>query len=79
MTLRVCYICSSVDAISDEVIEKFKPMAQELIDSKGSHEAVAALLALVTGQTTIEQRSLITNREVDVLDVTMTQIRTNDQ
>ena len=62
-----CYfyiIHSSIDEIGADVIEKFTPLASELIESKGAAHAVAALLAIATGQTTISNHSLITGKNV---------------
>jgi len=55
-------IKSSIEEIGADVIEKFTPLAEELIESKGAKDAVAALLAIATGQTTITNHSLISGR-----------------
>lgn len=57
---------SSIEEIGADVIEKFTPLAEELIESKGAKDAVAALLAIATGQTTITNHSLISGRNVSI-------------
>ncbi|XP_071987090.1 nucleolar RNA helicase 2 isoform X1 [Engystomops pustulosus] len=49
----------SLDSVPLDVIENFKPYAEELIEKKGALEALAAALAHISGAASMAQRSLL--------------------
>ncbi|KAG8552222.1 hypothetical protein GDO81_004442 [Engystomops pustulosus] len=49
----------SLDSVPLDVIENFKPYAEELIEKKGALEALAAALAHISGASSMAQRSLL--------------------
>eukprot|EP00744_Colponema_vietnamica_P014753 GILI01020653.1.p1 GENE.GILI01020653.1~~GILI01020653.1.p1 ORF type:complete len:411 (+),score=142.36 GILI01020653.1:67-1233(+) len=54
----------SLDVVSDKVLPMFKEVAEELIESRGAVNALAAALAFMTGNTTaIKSRSLLSSFE----------------
>ncbi|XP_066456741.1 nucleolar RNA helicase 2 [Eleutherodactylus coqui] len=48
----------SLDSVPDDAIEHFKIFAEELIEQKGALNALAAALALISGASSLKQRSL---------------------
>ncbi|KAM5140702.1 nucleolar RNA helicase 2-A-like [Mantella aurantiaca] len=49
----------SLDSIPADVVEHFKVYAEELIEKKGALNALAAALALLSGASSLKQRSLL--------------------
>ncbi|XP_073441983.1 nucleolar RNA helicase 2 [Dendrobates tinctorius] len=49
----------SLDSVPADVIEHFKPYAEELIEKKGALDALAAALAHISGASSLKQRSLL--------------------
>lgn len=49
------------------MLDKFQSVAEQLIAEKGDVAAVASLLAIVTGQSTSDQVSLITQAPVCIV------------
>jgi len=54
----------SASGLDETVLERFRPTAQQMIDERGAVDALAATLALLTGQTKVSQTSLINADEV---------------
>lgn len=55
---------SSMESIEQNVVNKFTSAAERLVAEKGDVKTVASLLAMVIGQSTTSQTSLITQSPV---------------
>ncbi len=55
----------SIDNVSEELIEKFKSGAIEVLKTKDPVKALAAALAVISGCTKVTQRSLLSSKEVN--------------
>ena len=53
-----------LDAVSPDLIEKFRKGAEEVLETKDAVSALAAALAVISGCTKVTNRSLMTSREV---------------
>jgi hypothetical protein len=51
--------------VSDDLIERFRKGAEEVLSSKDPVAALAAALAVISGCTKVSQRSLLTAKEVN--------------
>lgn len=64
LAIRWLNTCSTLNDIDEEVITRFSQTAKELIEEKGAIQAVAGLIAIATGQTSVVRTSLINQQEV---------------
>ncbi len=53
----------SLDTVADELIEKFRSGAEEILKNREAVSALAAALAVISGCTKVTQRSLLTSKE----------------
>ncbi|XP_041362568.1 nucleolar RNA helicase 2-like isoform X2 [Gigantopelta aegis] len=53
----------SLHNVSPDVLTQFRESAESMITEKGAVDALAAALAVISGNTTIKQRSLLSSRE----------------
>jgi hypothetical protein len=56
-----------LDDVSPQLIEKFRSGAEAVLKTKDAVTALAAALAVISGNTKITQRSLLSSREVNFL------------
>ena len=57
----------SIENVSEELIEKFKSGAIEVLKTKDPVNALAAALAVISGCTKVTQRSLLSSKEVKII------------
>ena len=57
----------ALENIQEETLEHFRESAARLVELKGGVDAVAAALAVISGNTEIKARSLLSSREVSSL------------
>jgi ATP-dependent RNA helicase DDX21 len=53
----------SLDTVADELVEKFRSGAEEILKNREAVSALAAALAVISGCTKVTQRSLLTSKE----------------
>lgn len=56
-----------METVTDEMIEKFRSGAEEVLKNKDAVTALAAALAVISGVTKVTQRSLLTSKEVSLI------------
>jgi hypothetical protein len=54
----------ALTTIPEETLQHFRESAQMVIDERGALDALAAAMAVITGNTEIKSRSLLTSKEV---------------
>jgi hypothetical protein len=54
----------SLDTVPEDLIEKFRTGAEDVLKSKDAVSAIAAALAVISGCTKVTQRSLLSSKEV---------------